>query len=153
MWQTPTGRHIAAIVRGAVSVNETILARPQTYRNTPVTAAEMNRFLHRAQRRLADYFTGSELASWRKVAASTFSTRDLRSDSDSPWAVYWKVDWVHLGGLTLFPGRLTATAAASAEYANDLTLNRLDYTLHLQRTPIGWRVDRMDSQFEPGYGP
>jgi hypothetical protein len=67
---------------------------------------------------------------------------------------WWRVDWVHLGELSLLPGSATAAATASMEVrSNKGYISRMDYTFHLAHTTIGWRIDQEQSEFELGYGP
>ncbi|HLJ68918.1 MAG TPA: hypothetical protein VKX16_16315 [Chloroflexota bacterium] len=153
-WWTPAGHDIARVVRGAASINEDLLTPPQAYRNVPITAAQMSALSRVAQRKLADYYTGPSLSGRRDVAARTLNPRLLHGGNTSDWMTHWRVDWVHLGELTLLPGSSTATATGSAEYwSNGGVLNRLDYTWHLLHTTAGWRVSREESEFQLGYGP
>jgi hypothetical protein len=154
MWWTPAGHDIARAVRGAASVNEVLLTPPQAYRNVPMTAAQMSRLSQIAQRKLADYYVGNPLMNWREIATRTLDPKDLHWGKTTAWMTWWRVDWVHLGELTLLPGSGTATATASAEFrSNGGALNRLDYTFHLVDTAAGWRINQEQSQFEVGYGP
>jgi hypothetical protein len=97
MWWTPAGHDIARALRGAVGVNETLLTPPQAYRNVRITAAEMSRRSQIAQRKLADYYTGSPLTSWREIARRTLNPKDLHWGTTTAWMTWWRVDWVHLG--------------------------------------------------------
>lgn len=152
MWYTPAGQQIARVVRGAMNVNENLLTPPQAYRNVRITPQEMARLSERAQRRLAKYYTGSSLQSWRAVARRALSPEDLHHGKTSAWMTNWRVDWVHFNELTLQPGRATATASAEFR-SNRGLINRLDYTDQLVKTPAGWRVNQEPFQFENGYGP
>ncbi|HEX6506919.1 MAG TPA: hypothetical protein VF221_04735, partial [Chloroflexota bacterium] len=147
LWWTPAGQDIAYVVRGAAGVNETVLTLPQSYRRAPITSTEMSRLSRMAQTKLADYYTGSPLKFWRETAKRTLSVKNA-----GLWTIQWRVDWVHLGELTLLPG--SATATASAEVRSDRgTINRMDYRFRLVDTRAGWRVDQEDFNFQPGYGP
>lgn len=151
-WQTPAGHEIAMTVRGTIGIDQNLLTPPQRYRNVRITPSEMQRLAARAGQKLADYYTGGLLGTWRGIGARTLSARDLRHGKTSQWMTNWKVHWVHLDELTLLPG--SANATASAEFrSNGSVINRLDYTFHLVRTAKGWRVEHEDSQFEPGYDP
>jgi len=154
MWWTPAGHDIAEVVRGAASVNEALLTPPQAYRNLPITAAEMSMLSRIAQRKLADYYTGRLLMSWRAIAKRTLDPKDLHWGKTTAWMTQWRVDWVHLGELTLLPGSATATATASMEVrSNAGSNNRMDYMFHLVDSRGGWRIDREESEFQLGYGP
>jgi len=152
VWWTLTGREIAQIVRAATRVNETLLTPPQAYRNVPITAAEMAALSRAAQRKLADYYTGPPPTVWRAVASRTLNAKDLHRGKTSAWMTWWRVDWVHLGELTLLPASATVTAAVEVR-SNAGVVDRVDYTWHLVPTRVGWRIDREDFEFEPGYGP
>jgi hypothetical protein len=158
MWWTPAGHDIAQVVRGAAGVNETLLIPPQAYRNVPITAAEMSTLSRTAQRKLANYYTGDLLRGWREIAKRTLNPKDLHWGKTSAWMTQWRVDWIHLGELTLLPGSATATATATATASMEVRsnagdINRMDYTFHLVDSRVGWRVDREESEFQPGYGP
>jgi hypothetical protein len=151
-WWTPAGRDIAHVVRGAASVNASLLTPPQAYKNVPITAAEMSRLSRMAQRKLGDYYTGALLSGWRNTAERTLNAKDLHHGKNSDWITHWRVAWVHLGELTLLPGNADVTA--SVEYqSNGGAVNRVDDTFHLVDTRQGWRIDLEGSQFENGYGP
>jgi hypothetical protein len=152
MWYTPTGHEITRVVRGAVSVNEDLLTPPQAYRNVRITPREMARLSERAQRTLADYYTGSPLQSWKAIARRVLSPEDLHHGKTSAWMTAWRVDWIHLGELTLGPRRATATASAELR-SNGGAVDRLDYTYDLVKTGAGWRINAEDFQFEGGSGP
>jgi hypothetical protein len=151
-WWTPAGHDIARAVRGAISANETLLTPPQAYRNVPITAAEMARLSRRAQRTLADYYTGDPLSKWQAVAIDVLNPKDLHRGKTDAWMTNWRVDWIHLNELTLLPGHVTATASAEVR-SNGGAINRLDYTFGLVQTRAGWRIDRETSAFELGYEP
>ena len=154
MWWTPAGREIAQVVRGTAGVDEGLLTPPQAYANVPVTAAQMSALFRAAQRKLADYYTGPALSGWRQDAARTLNPKYLHWGKTTAWMTHWRVDWVHLGELTLLPGSATATATGSSEYrSNGGAVNRLDYTWNLVHTHTGWRVDQQESEFQLGYGP
>ena len=152
MWWTPAGHDIARAMRGAVGVNETLLTPPQAYRNVRITAAEMSRRSQIAQRKLADYYTGSPLTSWREIARRTLNPKDLHWGKTTAWMTWWRVDWVHLGELTLLPRSAAATASVEVR-SNAGAINRMDYTFHLVDSRVGWRIDREESEFQLGYGP
>lgn len=151
MWSTPAGHQIAHVVRGAAGVNEELLTPPQAYRNTPVTAAKMDVLSHAAHRRLADYYTGPLLARWRSIAAQALDASHLHGGKTSAWISPWRIDWVHLGELTLSPRSATATATEEAK--SDGVINRVNYTWKLVRTRIGWRINQEDWTFPSGSGP
>jgi hypothetical protein len=154
MWWTPAGQEIARVVRGAAGVNENLLTPPQAYRNVPITAAQMSALSAEAQSKLAGYYAGPELSGWRSIARRTLDPKSLHSGKTDAWMLHWQVDWVRLGELTLFPWSATATATASVQYSSSRgAINRLSYTWHLVDTRAGWRTDREESAFEPGYGP
>jgi hypothetical protein len=154
MWWTPTGHDIAHVVRGAVAVNETVLTPPEAYRNVRVTTMQMSVLTRTAQGTLADYYVGKLLTNWRDIAHRTLNLRDLHWGKTAAWMTQWRVDWIRLGELNLLPGSATARATASAEFqSNRGAINRLDYTYHLVRSQVGWRIDQEESNFQPGYGP
>ena len=152
MWWTPAGHEIARVVQGTVGVNETLLTPPQAYRNRRITAAEMSALLRAAQGKLADYYTGSLLRGQRQIAAMTLKPKDLHWGKTNAWMTWGRVDWVHLGELTMFPGSARATASAEVR-SNMGYIDRMDYTFHLVDTSSGWRIDREESEYQPGYGP
>lgn len=154
IWWTPAGHEIAGVVQGAAAVNENLLTPPQARRNVPITPAAMAALSRTAQQRLDGYYTGPLLASWRAIARRTLDPRQLHGGKDSAWMTWWRVDWVHLGELTLLPASSTATGTGTAEFrSNAGAINRVDYTWHLVDTRAGWRIAREDLAFEPGYGP
>jgi hypothetical protein len=153
-WWTPVGGDIAHVVRGAASVNETLLIPPQAYRNQPLTPAQLHRSLHRALRDLGTYFTGRELRFWRQTARASLDPQNLRHGRLMWPKLLPSIDWIHLSELNILPGSRTATATLTKETRNRLgIINRVDETYHLVDTKWGWRVDRWDMHFEPGYGP
>jgi hypothetical protein len=154
MWLTPDGQAMANVVRSAIAVNQTLLTPPQAYRNVPISAAEMTRLARHAQSELADYFVGARLQFWRDTAKRALNPRDLHWGKTSAWMSWGRIDWIHLGALSYLPGSSTATARASAEFrSNGGDISRADYTYGLVRTAAGWRIDREQSDYEPGYGP
>ena len=152
MWWTPTGHDIAQVVTKAAGVNEALLTPPQAYRSVPITAAEMSELSRAAQRKLPDYYTGPLLTGWRTLASQTLNAKDLHGGKTSAWMTRWRVDWVHLGELTLLPGSATATAAVQFR-SNAGAINRVDDSWHVVQTRAGWRIDREKSEFQPGFGP
>jgi len=64
----------------------------------------------------------------------------------------WRVNWVHLGELTLLPGSATATATVEVR-SNAGVIGRMDDTWHVVHTRAGWRIDREKSEFQVGFGP
>jgi hypothetical protein len=154
MWWTPTGHDIAHVVRGAVAVNETLLTPPEAYRNVPITSTKMAALSRTAQSKLASYYVGEPLTNWRDTARQTLNPRDLHWGKTAAWMTQWRVDWIHLGELSLLPGSETARATSSAEFrSNGGAINRLDYAYHLVYSRSGWRIDREEWAFQPGYGP
>lgn len=105
-----------------------------------------------AQRKLAAYYTGRLLTGWRETARRTLNAKGLYLGKTSAWVTYWRVDWVHLGELTLLPG--SATAGASVELrSNTGDISHIDDTFHLVDLKVGRRMEREESEFQPGYGP
>jgi hypothetical protein len=152
MWLTPAGSNIAQVVDGAVVVNETLLTPPQAYRNVRITKTQMSGLAHSAQLKLAEFYVGDRLTYWRDIARQTLNANELLWGKTTAWMTWWRVDWVHLGELTLLPG--SATATVSAEFrSNRDAINRVNYTYHLVPSKAGWRIDREDWEFQPGFGP
>jgi hypothetical protein len=154
MWWTPAGHEIARVVRGSAGVNEDLLTPPQAYQNVRINAAQMAALSRVAQWKLGDYYTGSALSGRRHIAAQALNPQDLHWGKTTDWMTWWRVDWVHLGELSLLPESTTATATGSAEYrSNGGDINRVDFTWHLVLTGAGWRIDREESEYQLGYGP
>jgi hypothetical protein len=151
-WWTPAGHDIARAVRGAIGVNENLLTPPQAYHNVPITPVQLSALSRRAQATLASYYTGQSLHEWRDIARRTLSPQNFHHGTSGQWFTHWRIDWIHLGTLTLWPGGATATASEE-ERSNGNIVDRGDYTFHLVHTSAGWRVDGWDFHFEPGYGP
>lgn len=152
LWFTPAGTDIAHVVGGAVAVNETLLTPPQAYRNIRITEPQMSMLSRTAQQKLADFYIGGPLKQWRDIARLTLNAKDLHWGKTTAWMTWWRVEWVHLGELTLLPG--SATATVSAEFrSNGGATNRVNYTYHLVHSKIGWRINREDWEFQPGDGP
>jgi hypothetical protein len=54
----------------------------------------------------------------------------------------------------LLPGSETATATVSVEVRSKLgDISRMDYLVHPVHRLAGWRVDREDTKFQPGFEP
>lgn len=151
-WTTPTGRNIAQVVRGAATVDETLLTPPQAYRNVRITAAEMSRLSRMAQRNLAKYYIDRPLANYRVIARGELNAKDLHWGKTGAWMSWWRVDWVHLGELVVRRGSATATGSMEAR-SNRGVINRVQYTWYLLHLRSGWRIDRETWEFVPGYGP
>src|SRR5579884_506216 len=109
MWWTPAGREIAQVVRGAAGVNEVLLTPPQAFTNRPITRAGMLTLARRARAKLADYYTESELTNWSAIATRVLDPKTIHDGKTDAWVVHWRIDWVHLGELTLSSGSAAAT--------------------------------------------
>jgi hypothetical protein len=151
LWWTPAGHDIARAVDGAMSADQTLLTPPQAYRGVPVTPAQLSTLSRRAQEVLATYYTGHTLQQWRQTARALLNPRNFHHGKSIQWRERWRVDWVHLGDLTM--DSRGATASASMQASAGGAISRMDYTYHLVDTPAGWRIDRWNFKWEGGFGP